>query len=226
MNEIDAKAKAIFFDALEQKSPQEPITFLDRMCAGDGALRSRVEELLSAHKEAGNFLGGGSPQETVTDEPLRDGPGTVIGSYKLLQQIGEGGMGTVYMAEQTHPVQRKVALKIIKQGMDSRQLIARFEAERQALAQHPQKRFSYRSVVVHDSCCKRVGPMQADGARRTSSRSTKSWTNRRGDRGLLLARAILLSFNECLERNRSDAMKLFSPNQVVEMEAPRRRLQG
>src|SRR5206468_7695606 len=63
-----------------------------------------------------------------------EGPGTVIGPYKLLQQIGEGGMGTVYLAEQTRPVQRKVALKVIKPGMDSKQVIARFEAERQALA--------------------------------------------------------------------------------------------
>jgi hypothetical protein len=75
----------------------------------------------------------------TVDDPISERPGTVIGPYKLLQQIGEGGMGTVFMAEQSHPVQRKVALKIIKPGMDSRQVIARFEAERQALAlmDHP-----------------------------------------------------------------------------------------
>ena len=73
------------------------------------------------------------------DQPIREGPGTVIGSYKLLEQIGEGGMGVVYMAEQMQPVRRKVALKVIKPGMDTRQVIARFEAERQALAlmDHP-----------------------------------------------------------------------------------------
>ena len=75
----------------------------------------------------------GAKAATVA-EPIREGPGTVIGPYKLLQQIGEGGMGTVFMAEQTQPVQRKVAVKVIKPGMDSRQVIARFEAERQALA--------------------------------------------------------------------------------------------
>jgi serine/threonine protein kinase/Tfp pilus assembly protein PilF len=146
MNEIDANAKAIFFDALEQKSPQELIAFLDEKCAGDAALRSRVEELLRAHKEAGNFLGGLSPQESALGEPVSERPGAVIGPYKLLQQIGDGGMGTVYMAEQTQPLQRKVALKIIKPGMDSRQVIARFEAERQALAlmDHPN------IAMVHD----------------------------------------------------------------------------
>src|SRR5205823_14729084 len=78
----------------------------------------------------GSEMNGGPTVEPSATER----PGTVIGSYKLLQQIGEGGMGTVFMAEQTQPVQRKVALKIIKPGMDSRQVIARFEAERQALA--------------------------------------------------------------------------------------------
>ena len=80
--------------------------------------------------------GSGAPW---TCQQVSEQPGTVIGPYKLLQQIGEGGMGTVYMAEQTRPVQRKVALKVIKPGMDTRQVIARFEAERQALAlmDHP-----------------------------------------------------------------------------------------
>src|SRR5207247_9797339 len=68
------------------------------------------------------------------EQPMSEGPGTVVGPYKLLEQIGEGGMGVVFMAEQTHPVRRKVALKLIKPGMDSKQVIARFEAGRQALA--------------------------------------------------------------------------------------------
>jgi WD40 repeat protein/serine/threonine protein kinase len=95
-----------------------------------------VEALLQAQEAAGSFLQSPPPGPTVTvDElPISERPGTVIGPYKLLQQIGEGGMGTVVMAEQTQPVQRKVALKVIKAGMDSRQVIARFEAERQALA--------------------------------------------------------------------------------------------
>jgi hypothetical protein len=139
MSEIDAKAKAIFFDALEQKSPQDLIAFLDESCAGDPALRARVEELLLAHKEAGNFLGGISLQETVTEEAVSERPGTVIGPYKLVEQIGEGGFGIVFLAEQQEPVRRKVALKVLKPGMDSRTIIARFEAERQALAlmDHP-----------------------------------------------------------------------------------------
>src|SRR5262249_32835315 len=99
-----------------------------------------VEALLEASAQAGSFLEPPAPAPLATvDEPVRERLGTVIGPYKLLQQLGEGGMGTVFMAEQTQPVQRKVALKIIKPGMDSRQVIARFEAERQALAlmDHP-----------------------------------------------------------------------------------------
>jgi serine/threonine protein kinase len=139
MNELDANAKAIFLDALEQRSSQEAAALVDAACRGDQALRSRVDELLSAHQKGARFLGGASPQETMAGSVGWDGAGSMIGPYKLLQQIGEGGMGTVYMAEQQAPVHRKVALKIIKPGMDSRQVIARFEAERQALAlmDHP-----------------------------------------------------------------------------------------
>ena len=92
--------------------------------------------MLKAHEPADSFLERGPAALDATDnfEPIAEPPGAVIGPYKLLQQIGEGGMGTVYMAEQTEPVRRRVALKIIKPGMDSRQVIARFEAERQALA--------------------------------------------------------------------------------------------
>src|SRR5207253_5004338 len=87
------------------------------------------------HELAGSFLESPAAAPAATlDEPIREGTGTVIGPYKLLQQIGEGGMGTVFMAEQQQPVRRKVALKVIKEGMDTRQVIARFEAERQALA--------------------------------------------------------------------------------------------
>src|SRR5207237_98647 len=99
--------------------------------------------LLRAHQEAGNFLRGDEPPArpvaTVDERPLSECPGTVVGPYKLLQQIGEGGMGLVFLAEQTQPVQRKVALKVIKPGLDSRQVSARFAAEQQALAfmDHP-----------------------------------------------------------------------------------------
>jgi serine/threonine protein kinase/Flp pilus assembly protein TadD len=133
--------ESIFFAALEKHSLAERSAFLDQACAGDAELRRRVERMLAAQVEAGNFLESpaADPTET-TDEPrIAEQPGTVIGPYKLLQQIGEGGMGVVFMAEQTQPVQRTVALKIIKPGMDTRQVIARFEAERQALAvmDHP-----------------------------------------------------------------------------------------
>src|SRR5205807_4558959 len=94
---------------------------------------------LRAHQDAGNFLGGAQRIDTTRDQPIVEAPGTVIGPYKLIEQIGEGGMGTVWMAQQTEPVKRLVAVKLIKAGMDSKQIMARFEAERQALAlmDHP-----------------------------------------------------------------------------------------
>jgi WD40 repeat protein/serine/threonine protein kinase len=124
--------ESIFAEALDKGTPAERAAYLDEVCGNDAALRGRVESLLRSHEHAGSFLR--KPPVATVDEPAREGPGTVIGPYKLLQQIGEGGMGVVYMAEQEQPVRRKVALKIIKPGMDSRQVIARFEAERQALA--------------------------------------------------------------------------------------------
>jgi serine/threonine protein kinase len=133
--------EAIFFAALEKGSPQERATYLDEACAGDPDLRRRIEKMLAAQAQAGSFLEqpARSPLMTVDERPVSEGPGTVIGPYKLMEQIGEGGMGLVFVAEQQHPVRRKVALKVIKPGMDTRQVIARFEAERQALAlmDHP-----------------------------------------------------------------------------------------
>jgi serine/threonine protein kinase/tetratricopeptide (TPR) repeat protein len=137
------RLKDVFDQAAEIAPPTDRAAFLDEACGGDADLRARVETLLRAHAEAGSFLeypaagpAGTAPfgaVETALHSPPEQ-VGAMIGPYKLLQQIGEGGMGTVYMAEQTHPVQRKVALKVIKAGMDSREVIARFEAERQALA--------------------------------------------------------------------------------------------
>jgi serine/threonine protein kinase len=133
--------EVIFFAALEKGSPEERATYLDRACAGDPDLRGRVEKMLTAQAQAGSFLEqpARSPVMTVDEASVRNGPGTVIGPYKLLEQIGEGGFGVVFLAEQTEPVRRKVALKILKPGMDTRQVVARFEAERQALAimDHP-----------------------------------------------------------------------------------------
>src|SRR4029077_12468804 len=108
----------------------------DQACRDDAELRAQLEDLLRAHREAGSFLQEPSAARarTVGLPTSAECDGTVIGPYKLLQPIGEGGMGVVWMAEQTQPVQRNVAFKVIKPGMDSRQVIARFEAERQALA--------------------------------------------------------------------------------------------
>src|SRR5262249_22532290 len=104
-------------------------------------LRQQVEALLRAQGAAGSFLEPPAPSQvdTVDEQPVSTSPGTVIGPYKLLEQIGEGGFGVVFLAEQTQPVRRKVALKVLKPGMDTRQVVARFEAERQALAimDHP-----------------------------------------------------------------------------------------
>ena len=120
---------SIFLEALQKQTPEDRAAYLDGACAGDAELRRSVEMLLKAHAKAGDFLNK-APAEvgSTIDQPLGEARGTVIGPYKLLQQIGEGGMGTVFMAEQTEPVKRKVALKIIKAGMDSKQVIARFEA--------------------------------------------------------------------------------------------------
>jgi serine/threonine protein kinase len=135
-------AATIFGEALEKSDDGSRARFLDAACGDNAALRAEVLGLLEAHEGAGQFL---VPQEnpalaaTQFPCPLTEKAGDQIGPYKLLQQIGEGGFGTVYMAEQTQPIRRKVALKVIKPGMDTREVIARFEAERQALAlmDHP-----------------------------------------------------------------------------------------
>ena len=124
------------FDAALELPPERRVAYVQEACAGDDTLRDRVEALLRAYDSAGTFMDSlavGPRQEAVPVKPAAQ-PGDRIGRYKLLQQIGEGGCGVVYMAEQEEPVRRKVALKVIKLGMDTRQVIARFEAERQALA--------------------------------------------------------------------------------------------
>jgi serine/threonine protein kinase len=154
MDKPQLTAKAVFDHAHEIDSPAERDAYVEQVCAGSPELRRKVEALLKAYEEAGSFLekpaageaGATSdlPRGRVLSEgdlarPRSEALGTVIGSYKLLQQIGEGGMGVVYLAEQQEPVRRQVALKIVKAGMDSAQVIARFEQERQALAlmDHP-----------------------------------------------------------------------------------------
>src|SRR5262249_6246551 len=136
----------LFLAALE-RPPAERAAYLDQACAGEEALRQRVEALLRADEEPGAFLSeakpgeAGEPGATVTHRPAAGAAGTVIaGQYKLLQQIGEGGMGTVWMADQTEPVKRRVAVKLIRvERGQSRTILSRFEAERQAIAlmDHP-----------------------------------------------------------------------------------------
>src|SRR5262245_55653892 len=126
---------SIFLRALEKSSPEARAAFLDQACTGNAELRDSVERLLRAHERADEVLDARAPGLPATSAPsVSEGPGLHIGPYKLLEQIGEGGFGVVFMAEQQHPVRRKVALKVLKPGMDTRQVIARFEAERQALA--------------------------------------------------------------------------------------------
>jgi eukaryotic-like serine/threonine-protein kinase len=131
------------FAAAVALPPAERDAYLDRECSGDPAVRERLAALLRAHDRAGHVIDrpvNGDPDRTAGYVPTTEQPGTIIaGRFKLLEEIGQGGMGTVWAAEQTTPVRRKVALKLIKAGMDSGAVLARFEAERQALAlmDHP-----------------------------------------------------------------------------------------
>ncbi len=136
----DPNAKKIFLEALDITEIKERHSFISQACGEDDLLKERVQALLVAHGEPDSRLDKPAiEQNTDLYKPLTEGPGTLVGPYKLLQQIGEGGFGVVYMAEQQEPVRRMVALKIIKPGMDTKEVIARFEAERQALAlmDHP-----------------------------------------------------------------------------------------
>lgn len=138
MTAIEDQARSIFLAALERE-PEDWPAFLNEACVDNSELRERVEQLLHSHQALGSIHCHEGNSPTVIVETPGEGAGAMIGPYKLLQQIGEGGMGVVYMAEQNAPVRRKVALKIIKPGMDTREVIARFESERQALAlmDHP-----------------------------------------------------------------------------------------
>src|SRR5262245_1908654 len=139
-----SREEALFSLALT-KPAAERTAWLDRECAGDSAQRARLDALLAAHEQSENLLAT-RPDEArrtikveLPDAPIDDAVGQTIGRYKLLEKIGEGGCGVVYVAEQTEPVRRRVALKVIKLGMDTKAVVARFEAERQALAMmdHP-----------------------------------------------------------------------------------------
>lgn len=142
-NQTHEREEALFLEASELSGP-ERAAFLDRECAGQPALRQRLESLLAAHAEDETLLTRipvAGIREAASSAPLNDqSVGAVLGGrYRILEKIGEGGCGVVYVAEQIEPIRRKVALKVIKPGMDSHAVIARFEAERQALAMmdHP-----------------------------------------------------------------------------------------
>jgi len=148
MSEPTNREQEIFNAALELSSAGARDVFLEKSCGSDSELRARIETLLKAHEEAGSFLAAERAESSGAAKTLvistsmiavTERAGDKIGRYRLLQQIGEGGCGVVYMAEQEEPVRRRVALKVIKLGLDTKQVIARFEAERQALAlmDHP-----------------------------------------------------------------------------------------
>jgi eukaryotic-like serine/threonine-protein kinase len=142
MNAADERERVLFREALQRAKGPERDAFLDRACAGDEALRGRLEALVEAHESPDPFLEPPLAARALplpTPDPAPEPLGTLVGRYKLVEQIGEGGCGVVYLAEQEEPVKRQVALKVIRPGMDSKQVLARFEAERQALAlmDHP-----------------------------------------------------------------------------------------
>ncbi len=136
-----ADVEALFTAALRFETAAQRSAFLERACAGAPEVRRRIEDLLSAHSQAGGFLEDSAVPSTAQAEveEISEGPGTQIGNYVLRERLGEGGFGVVYLAEQTEPVRREVAIKIIKLGMDTKQVVARFQAERQAqaLTDHP-----------------------------------------------------------------------------------------
>jgi len=138
MNTSDSRAEHVFATAMEIADGAARCAYVDHTCAGDELLRNDVESLLAAEAQASGFLEGPATelepvQAVKPPAALAESPGTRIGRYKLLEKIGEGGFGDVWMAEQEEPVRRRVALKIIKLGMDTKEVVARFEAERQAL---------------------------------------------------------------------------------------------
>jgi hypothetical protein len=133
--------RTIFLEAIEIDDADKQAAYVAQACGDNEELHQRVDALLRSHEQAGSFLKNDRPAvaDTVDSPSSLEGPGAIIGPYKLLQEIGEGGFGVVFMAKQEKSIKHRVALKIIKTGMDSKQVVARFEAERQALAimDHP-----------------------------------------------------------------------------------------
>jgi eukaryotic-like serine/threonine-protein kinase len=165
-------ADSLFLAAAGHADPRDRAMFLDEACRGNQSLRNRVERLLAAQSRVGSFLESPAPELGPTvDQPLApETSGTQIGPYKLREQIGEGGFGVVYVAEQEKPVARKVALKIIKPGMDTRDVIARFEAERQALA-----------LMDHPNIAKVLDAGTTGGNPKSESRNPKETQKRKSE---------------------------------------------
>lgn len=134
-----SKAKELFLNAIENLVPEQWDDYLTEACDGDESLRAHLAQLLAAHQQPDSLLQGAEIVGSMRAAQSTDCLGTLVGRYKLLQELGEGGFGIVYLAEQTEPVRRRVALKILKPGMDTKEVVARFEVERQALAlmNHP-----------------------------------------------------------------------------------------
>jgi hypothetical protein len=140
MGEQPNQAKSIFLEAIEEHAPEQWPAFLEQACAGDVQLRAEVAKLLRAQADLGSLHEASrATLLAAVAAPLAERPGTAIGPYRLLEQLGEGGFGVVFLAEQRDPIRPTVALKILKPGMDTKQILARFEAERQTLAlmDHP-----------------------------------------------------------------------------------------
>ena len=135
------REQEIYIEAMNRQDPADRRQFLNEACGKDRTLRDRLEKLILHSERVGDFLENPPQPLTMTADVscAAEQPDTYIGPYKLIEEIGAGGMGTVFMALQKKPVRRTVALKVIKAGMDSKQVVSRFEAERQALAMmdHP-----------------------------------------------------------------------------------------
>ena len=166
MAEMLSQEEALFHAALAIDAADQRAAYLDAACGNQDGLRRRVEALLRRFEEAeGPLDRPGFHLVATLDEPLCESLGTVIGPYKLMEQIGEGGMGLVFVAEQQQPLRRKVAFKVIKPGMDTRQVVARFEAERQALA-----------MMDHPNIAKVLDGGTADNGRGVTSRRLKNFS--------------------------------------------------
>ncbi len=132
-------AKQIFLTAVENYDPKQWDDYLDETCGDDRTLRDRVADLLTAHRQSNPLLDDAGVFSLNASDQLIERPGMLIGQFRILEEIGEGGFGVIFLCEQTEPIRRRVAVKVLKPGLDSRQVVARFEAERQALAmmEHP-----------------------------------------------------------------------------------------